>query len=262
MTTTAPAARLAARTPSVDARRPSSARLVGVELRKTVDTRAGRWLLAVLGGLAVAALGYRLWNAGNTPVGYEHWFGTALTGVQMLLPVLGVLAMTSEWTQRTALSTFTLVPQRGRVLAVKLVAALVLAVAVVLAVAALSAVATLVGGALTGDVVAWGDVPRLVGGAVVATGLSVLMGAGFGALLQHTTAAIVAFFLAPMLWGAVAVPLFGDHVARWLDVFSAFAAVAAFDVAGVVAQTLVAVGAWVVLPLALGVVRSLRREVS
>jgi hypothetical protein len=205
-----------------------------VELRKTVDTRAGRWLLVVMGGLALAALGYRLWNADSTPVGYEDWLGFALGGVQMLLPVLGVLAMTSEWTQRTAL---------------------------VLTVAAIAAVATLVGGAVAGDDVAWGDVPRLLAGALVAMALNVLMGAGFGALLQHTTVAIVAFFVAPALWAGIATPLLGA-ASRWLDVFAAFGAVSSFDVAGVVGQTVVALGVWVALPLALGVVRSARREVS
>jgi hypothetical protein len=44
--------------------------------------------------------------------------------------VLAILSVTSEWSQRTALVTFSLVPDRRRVLAAKLVAVVVLAVAV------------------------------------------------------------------------------------------------------------------------------------
>jgi len=34
-----------------------------------------------------------------------------------LLPVLGIMAVTSEWTQRTGLVTHTLEPRRSRILA-------------------------------------------------------------------------------------------------------------------------------------------------
>ena len=48
--------------------------------------------------------------------------------------MLGILAVTSEWGQRTALVTFTLEPHRGRIVIAKLVATVVLgAVAVVVA---------------------------------------------------------------------------------------------------------------------------------
>jgi hypothetical protein len=236
-------------------------RLTGIELRKTVDTRAGRWLLLAIAGLALAGLGWRLYNAHNTPVGFEHYFDTALVGVRMLLPVVGVLAMTTEWTQRTALTTFTLVPQRGRVVAAKLTAAVLLTVGIVLLVAALSAAASTIGGAVTGDVVNWGDLIPMLAGWLCANVLNVLMGAAFGAVLQQTALALIAFFVAPTLWAAVATPLFGDS-ARWLDVFSAFDAVSRLDLTGVGAQTAVALTVWVVLPLVAGVVRTLRREVS
>ena len=47
----------------------------------------------------------------------------ALAPVDMILPAIGILAMTSEWTQRTALTTFTLSPRRIPVLFAKLLAA-------------------------------------------------------------------------------------------------------------------------------------------
>ena len=56
---------------------------------------------------------------------FERTVGTA--GV--LIPVLGILAVTSEWSQRTALTTFALVPRRERVIAAKLLAGLALALA-------------------------------------------------------------------------------------------------------------------------------------
>ena len=61
----------------------------------------------------------------------------------LLLPVIGVMAMTSEWTQRTALTTFTLSPRRVRVQLAKFVSAIVLSVVVLTATALLALAATL-----------------------------------------------------------------------------------------------------------------------
>jgi hypothetical protein len=260
-TTTAGTATPVAPTRAVDVRRPSAARLTAVELRKTLDTRSGRWLLVVVALMAAAGLGWRLYNADNTPVAFDHWFGTALTPVQQLLPVLGVLAMTSEWTQRTALTTFTLVPQRGRVLAAKLVAAVVLTTAMVLLIVAVSAASTLAAGLATGDTVDWGNPPKLLVGAAASFALTMLMGAGFGALLQQTPAAMVGYFIAPALATTAAAALLGDN-ARWVNIYEALGRVSELDLTGAVAPTVVTLGIWITLPLVLGFVRSMRREVS
>ncbi|SDQ84946.1 hypothetical protein [Quadrisphaera sp. DSM 44207] len=241
--------------------RPSLAVLTGVELRKTVDTRAGRWLLAVIALLAAAALGFLVLRDVGGPVEYGTFAGVALFPVQQLLPVLGVLAMTSEWTQRTALTTFTLVPQRGRVVAAKLAAALVLTLAVVGLVAAASALAVLAAAATTGGDAVWGEVARLLGGAAAGSVLMMLMGAAFGALLQQSALALVAWFVAPALWTAASTALWAQG-ARWLDPLGALGSVSELDLSGAVGPTLVALAAWVVLPLAAGTARTLRREVS
>ena len=47
----------------------------------------------------------------------------------VLLPVLGIMLVTSEWGQRTAMVTFALEPRRPRVILAKLVTGLVLTLA-------------------------------------------------------------------------------------------------------------------------------------
>ena len=53
-------------------------------------------------------------------------FGAAI-GIPMalLLPVMAILSVTSEWSQRSGLTTFTLVPHRGRVIWAKMVVSIV-----------------------------------------------------------------------------------------------------------------------------------------
>src|SRR4051812_35070530 len=91
-------------------------RLVSVELRKNFDTRAGRWLLASLGGAAVLPRGAITAGAPAAQLTYSQF--TLAIGVPMtvILPIIAVLSVTSEWSQRSGLATFTLVPHRGRVL--------------------------------------------------------------------------------------------------------------------------------------------------
>jgi hypothetical protein len=94
---------------------------------------------------------------------------------------------------------------------------------------------------------------------VVANVLNLLMAVGFGALIAQTAAAVTAFLVAPTLWAVAGPALLGD-VAEWLNVFGAVGRLAAFEAADL-AQTVVSIGVWVALPLAAGVITSLRREV-
>lgn len=243
--------------PPVSGKRPPFARLTAVEVRKAVDTRSGRALLAVFGVLTAVELGGRV-DSGDA---FGEVLGAPLLGPALVLPALGVLAMTGEWTQRTALTTFALVPQRGRVLAARLIAAVLLAVATVLLVAAATAATLVAVGVVGGAAVTWGDVPGALAGVVTSSVLDLLMGAAFGALLQQTAPALVLYFVAPVVWAVAGGPLLGDG-ARWLDVNAAINALSSFSLGGVVGPTLVAVGMWVVLPLAAGIARALRRDVS
>jgi hypothetical protein len=236
-------------------------RLVGAEVRKSVDTRSGRWVLAALLGLSVIALGWQVWHSQHAPVSLLDSLDTAYTPVGLLLPVLGILAMTAEWSQRTALTTFTLSPRRIPVLLAKLVAALLLALAVVLLVSALTVGATAIAGLVSDGPVDWTFGWRDGVGILVTHGLNVLMGAGFGALLPVTGVALTVFFVAPTIFNLLA-PTVLKAKAEWFDVFGSFSRISDLHMHGKLVQSLTAVALWVLLPAVLGLWRSARREVK
>ncbi|SCL28739.1 ABC-type transport system involved in multi-copper enzyme maturation, permease component [Micromonospora nigra] len=243
-------------------RRPSLLRLTAVELRKLVDTRAGRWLLATIGlAVVVIVVAQLVWSpeAEQTFVGF---FLPSLLPVGVLLPVLGILSITSEWSQRTALTTFALVPRRERVVAAKLAAVVLAAVASVVASLVVAAAGTLVGGA-TGGAGTWRFDAALLLHAVVFQVASVLMGAGFGLLLLNTPLAIVSYLLLPTGWsilGEIVRPLRGP--AEWLDTARTTEPLFTPEVtAGQWGRLAVSLLVWLVVPLAVGLVRTLRREV-
>ncbi|MCL2420083.1 MAG: hypothetical protein FWD04_12400, partial [Conexibacteraceae bacterium] len=107
--------------------RPGLGRLIAVELRKMVNTRSGFWvpIAVALITLAVAIV------ASVNHSGHDATFASVLHATTQpaafLLPVMGVLLICGEWSQRTTLTTFTLVPSRWRVVGAKLGASLIVA---------------------------------------------------------------------------------------------------------------------------------------
>src|SRR5689334_3961706 len=126
-------------------------RLVKVELRKMLDTRAGMWLLIATALLTGLVLVIFLINADDKS--FVNAMQASATPQGILLPVLGILLVTSEWSQRTAMVTFTLEPHRGKVLWSKVTAAVLLGLAAVVLALVVASVVTAVGG--TSD--AWHD---------------------------------------------------------------------------------------------------------
>ncbi|MFC3504695.1 ABC transporter permease [Micromonospora krabiensis] len=244
-------------------RPPSLLRLTGVELRKLADTRAGLWLLITIGLTTAVIVALQLIYADEADQTFATFFVPSLFPVGVLLPVLGILSITAEWSQRTALVTYALVPRRERVVAAKLAAVVLAALTSVLASLAVAAAGTLVAGA-TGDGGQWRFDETLLLNAVVFQVANVLMGAGFGLLLLNTPLAIVSYLLLPTVWsilGEVVPALRGP--AGWLDTGRTMEPLFGGDLTGDQwGRLAVSLLVWLVVPLAAGLVRTLRREVA
>lgn len=262
-TATAPTVGAVAPQRQTAVRRPSLLRLTAVELRKLVDTRAGRWLLITIGLVVVAIVTLLLIYAEDAEQTFFTFFVPSLLPVSVLLPVLGILSITSEWSQRTALTTYALVPRRERVVAAKLIAVVLAALASVLVILAVAAVGTLVASA-TGGAGTWQVDGALILNATIVQVASVLMGAAFGLMLLNPPLAIVGYLLLPTLWtvlGEVVRPLRGP--AGWLDPNQTMEPLFTSHVTGEQwGRIAVSLLVWMVLPLAAGLFRTLRREVS
>ena len=105
-------------------------RLAKVEFRKALDTRAGRWfVISILGLVLVVEVDLRL-RAPTTAKDFDDFLGIAGAVLGYFLPILIIMLVTSEASQRNGLVTFTLEPRRPRVVVAKFLAGLALAVAV------------------------------------------------------------------------------------------------------------------------------------
>lgn len=244
----------------------SMVRLVEVELRKMVDTRAGRWLLIGIVGLVALVLGIVVASTDTPSVrSFENLAKVGQLPVSILLPVLGVLAATSEWSHRTVLPTFSLVPSRSRSLTAKVIASLVLATAATLITFALAAVASAIApmvGTVDQD---WTLGFSNAGEILVYQWLSMLLGVALGTLLLNSALAIVLYFALPTIWSGITDAFSSLHNAQnWLDTGTTWMRLLGDDPMSGVWWERVATTSllWIALPLAIGTWRVLRREVD
>jgi len=245
-------------------------RLVAVELRKMADTRAGRWLLISIAALTALVLAIQLAVilSNDLQVDFRDFMIAMNTPMGILLPVLGIMSVTSEWTQRTAMVTFTLEPSRSRLILAKFVSTMLIAVVAVVIGLALSVAANLLYGALSGDEVLWdiGAVDVVFYFLLHAIGMAT--GFAFGTLFLNTAAAIVVYFVysfvLPGLFqlGAQLMDWFAD-IQPWIDFAAAQNPLIEGSISGEQwAQLAVSGLIWLVLPLAVGLWRVLRAEVK
>jgi ABC-2 type transport system permease protein len=245
-------------------------RLVRVELRKLADTRAGRWLLISIVALTLLVLVIQMAVVlGNDlhPTFVDFLQGTN-TPMGILLPVLGVLSITSEWSQRTAMVTFTLEPSRMRVVLAKLVSLFILSVLALVIGIALGALTNVLYGAFSGDVVVWGSVGKLVLTYFLLFVLALASGFALGALFLNSPAGIVVYFVysfvlpIPFAIGAALMGWF-DDLRPWIDFNFAQAPLSDGTIHGSDWAHLVTSGLiWLALPLAIGLWRINRTEVK
>jgi ABC-2 type transport system permease protein len=242
---------------------PTLSRLVQVELRKSADTRAGRWLLLVIGLAALAVVGLELFVE-DAPTTFGDYLAFTQIPVGILLPVLGVLLVTSEWSQRTAMTTFALVPQRSRVLTAKVLAASLLAVLGVAASALAAGVGTLLTPVLTDRGMDWAITGAQLAQVVLLQVVYVLAGVALGVLLLNSPLAIVVYFVLPtaftILVNTVTTLVW---VRDWLDLSSTALPLYHGEIDGQGwLQLATSAVVWLVLPMGLGWQRIRRAEIA
>lgn len=235
-------------------------RLLAVETRKLLDTRSAKIMTLVLIALTVAAIVARGVVSGPR---LHTLVGTAGIGFGTLLPVLGILSVTGEWSHRTALTTFALEPRRLRVLVAKCLPPLIAAVAASVFAVLVAVPVTAVVAAVRDVPATWEVAPVALLGWAAANVLVVGMGLAVGMLLLNAPAAIVICLSTPLLGNLVSgLGATGELVAEWVDLNHATTPLMAGDLTGGDAARLaVSVLLWIVVPMTIGVVRVIRKDV-
>jgi ABC-2 type transport system permease protein len=211
-------------------------RLVRAEFTKLRTTRLVYGVAAVMaafGVLTVVANATSAGQQGNPPLSADSFpmlvaapvRHTLLAGAALLL---GILGMTGEFRHHTVTQTFLVTPDRGRVVAAKLVAYPLAAIVLALATLAVTAAVA------TGWLAAKGITPslldarlgRVVGVALLGAGLCGLVGVGVAALVRNQVAALVGVAVWVLLVEGLLMSLLNaPSLGKWLPSAAAKAAI-------------------------------------
>jgi ABC-2 type transport system permease protein len=195
--------------PALADRRPSLARLTGLEIRKSLSTRSGSALAAAAALLPAATVGLMaaLHDGPPTAATMLALLGTL---VGMLLIAVGVLSTAGEWTHGTVQTTFLTVPRRSRVMTAKYAAAAVLGGAISAVV-----VGSTFAVAAVGMDFSWAGAGAAAIAMIGAGAALSVVGAGIGAAVGNAPAALTGTYLVLLVGMTVlnsAKPAWGRHV--------------------------------------------------
>ena len=244
-------------------------RLVKIELRKMFNTRSGFWMLVSIGVLSVIATGAVLIFAPDSEIAYENIAKAIGLPMSVILPMIAILGVTSEWSQRSGLTTFSLVPSRGRVIGAKAIATLLVGLGSMAVAFAVGALGNVAGSALAGVDTVW-DIslsmaPQMVLGDLVGMAIGFIL----GVVLRNSAAAIVGYFVVSLVLPGILVllaqvrPWFED-LQPWIDWNET--QVVLFDGATNTGKEWAMLGSttmiWIVIPLVVGLLFLRRSEVK
>lgn len=243
-------------------------RLLWVELTKMFDTRSGFWLVAGIGITALLATAAVIAFAPEEAQTYDQFSAAIGMPIAILLPMVAILSVTGEWSQRGALTTFVLVPDRRRVLLAKASCAVGVAVASMAVALSIGALGNIVGTAISGAPTTWDVSPTRLATIVLANVLGLMMGFTLGVVLRSSPAAIVGYFVFSLvlpnaLFALGLVQEWFADVQPWIDFYFSYTVLFEGVPTGEQWAQIATSGLlWLVLPLAFGLWRVTRVEVK
>jgi len=111
-------------------------RLITVEVRRALDTRAPRWAFVITIGVGISL---SLVVPGGASGSFESFVAAVSLGLPLLVGMLAVMVFTTDWDTRAALVTFVLTPRRSRVIVARYFAVLALTVGTLLTIHVIAA---------------------------------------------------------------------------------------------------------------------------
>jgi ABC-2 type transport system permease protein len=244
-------------------------RLVKIELRKMFNTRSGFWMLISIGVLSVIATGAVIIFAPDSDVTYQSFASAIGLPMSVILPMIAILAVTSEWSQRSGLTTFTLVPSRGHVIGAKAIATLLVGLGSMAVTFAVGALGSVTGSALAGVDTVWDISLSMAPQMVLGDLIGMAIGFTLGVVLRNSAAAIVGYFVVSFVMPGILVLLaqvrsWFEDLQPWIDWNTT--QVVLFDGATNTAKEWAMLGSttmiWILIPLVVGLLSLRHSEVK
>jgi ABC-2 type transport system permease protein len=232
------------------------------------DTRSGFWLMisiGVLGALATAAV---ILFAADEQLTFAAFTSAINIPLTVVLPVIAILSVAGEWSERSGLTTFTLVPHRGRIVTAKALACVGVAVVSIPLAFGIGAIGNLLGTAIGQLDPVWDLTVINLLTIVLANVLSLLFGFMLGLLFRNSVGALVAYFVYQFLLPTLSLILATSQawfreLQPWVDFDHAQSALFGGSVTVGDWTHLAVTGAfWLIIPMTIGVIQVLKADVK
>lgn len=243
-------------------------RITTTELRKMLDTRSGSWTVASIVLVSLATTGMVILFADREDLTYRTFTAAISVPMSLILPIIAILSVTAEWSQRSGLTTFTLIPHRARVIAGKLGASVAIALVATPVAFAIGAVGNVVGSSVAGVDPVWDLTTANLLTIELANLLGMMVGFMLGVVIRISSAALVAYFLYQFLLPTLALILAAKQdwfreLQPWVDFDFTTGALLDGPLSSQQWAHLAATGlVWLVIPLAVGLRFVVRAEVK
>ena len=232
------------------------------------DTRSGFWLIASIGVTGLIATIATVAFAPDKDLTYYTFAKAIGYPITVILPMIALLSITSEWSQRSGLTTFTYVPRRQRVVWAKTLSAAIVAIASMLFAFVAGAAGNIVGSSLAGTPTVWdltiGHALTIVLGNLI----SLAIGTMLGMLLRSSAGGLVMYFVLVLVVPNLSALLAAsqdwyENLQPWVDLPLAQSYLfEGMHTGAQWAHVATTVALWIVLPGILGLRRVMRSEVK
>jgi ABC-2 type transport system permease protein len=243
-------------------------RITTTEIRKMLDTRSGFWLMASIGILAFITTSAVILWAAREELTYSTFVAAINVPMTLVIPMVAILSVTGEWSQRSGLTTFTLIPHRSRVITAKALSSLGVALFTLPLAFGVGALGNLVGTAIAGVEPVWDLSVVDLAQIVLANVLSLMVGFMLGVVIQSSAGALVGYLIYQFVLPSLAILLamsqdwFHD-LQPWVDFNYGQGLLLEGALTSQQWVQLAATGAiWLVVPLAIGLFSVVRAEVK
>jgi ABC-type transport system involved in multi-copper enzyme maturation permease subunit len=243
-------------------------RVVRVELRKMFDTRSGFWLISSIAITGLLATIATIAFAPDDQLTYYNFAKAVGYPITIILPMVALLSITSEWSQRSGLTTFTYVSSRRRVVVAKTLSAVTVAIASMLFAFAAGALGNIAGSVIADVPTVWDLTLDHALTIVLGNLVSLSIGTMLGMVVRSSAGGLVMYFVLVLLVPNLSILLAASQdwyhdLQPWVDL--AYAQGHLFEGMQTGAQwahVAAAVTLWVILPGILGLRRVMRSDVK
>jgi ABC-type transport system involved in multi-copper enzyme maturation permease subunit len=233
-----------------------------------LDTRSGFWTMASIALVSLFTTATVILFADQDELTYRTFTSAISVPMSLILPIIAILSVTAEWSQRSGLTTFALVPHRWRVIAGKLMASIAVGVVATPIAFAIGALGNIVGTSIAGVDPVWDLTLADLLTIELANLLGMFVGFMLGVVVRSSAGALVAYFIYQFLVPTLALILAAKQdwfreLQPWVDFDFATGALLEGSVSSQEWTQLGVTGLiWLVVPLAIGLRLVVRAEVK